>query len=62
MDCQSIGLLPREFDALDRHKTLWLLVHCIAKLPPKAEESFGVVLPRRFFASRHRDRIRSDRR
>ena len=38
MDCQRIGLLPREFDALDRHKILWLLVHCIAKLPPKPKK------------------------
>ena len=38
MDCQRIGLLPREFDALDRHKIQWLLVHCIAKLPPKPKK------------------------
>ena len=38
MDCQRTGLLPREFDAVDRHKILWLLVHCIAKLPPKPKK------------------------
>ena len=27
------------------------------KAAPKAEESFGAVLPRRFFVSRHRDRF-----
>jgi hypothetical protein len=38
MDCQRIGLLPCGFNALDRHKILRLLVHCIAKLPPKPKK------------------------